>query len=244
MLRLAPKHSVAVRWFHWINFPLLAIMIWSGLLIYWANDVYRIGWGNWTLFHFFPEWFYKSSNIPFRLAEGMAWHFFFLWLFAINGVLYVAYTVFSGEWRALVPHRRSFRDALEVVRYDLGLRKEPLPREKYNGAQRIAYTGIIVMGFGSLVTGLAIWRSIQFGWLAWLLGGYRAARLEHFLLTLGYAAFFVVHIAQVIRAGWNNFRAMVAGKEVVEIEPVSIGVTAVEPVPIESAAVEPEAGNA
>jgi thiosulfate reductase cytochrome b subunit len=57
---------------------------------------------------------------------------------------------------------------------------------------------------------------VQFGWLTAMLGGYAAARVEHFLLTLGYCAFFVVHIAQVIRAGWNNFRSMVTGFEVVD----------------------------
>ena len=150
----------------------------------------------------------------------MAWHFFFLWLFAINGLLYVAYTVFSGEWRYLVPNRNSFREAFDVVLHDLGLRKQPLPRRKFNGAQRFAYTGVVAMGFGSLVTGIAIWRSVQFGWLTWLLGGYQAARTEHFLLTVGYVAFFVIHIAQVVRAGWNNFRAMVIGKELVETEDI------------------------
>jgi thiosulfate reductase cytochrome b subunit len=68
------------------------------------------------------------------------------------------------------------------------------------------------------VTGLAIWKSAQFAWLTAALGGYPAARLEHFLLTLGYAAFFLVHISQVIRAGWNNLRAMITGYEVVEEE--------------------------
>ena len=220
MKRLEPKHPLAIRWFHWINFPLLAAMIWSGLLIYWANDVYRVGWGSWTLLHFFPDWFYNWTGLPHRLAEGMAWHFFFLWLFAINGLLYVAYTVFSGEWRYLVPNRNSFREAFDVVLHDLGLRKQPLPRRKFNGAQRFAYTGVVAMGFGSLVTGIAIWRSVQFGWLTWFLGGYQAARTEHFLLTVGYVAFFVIHIAQVVRAGWNNFRAMVIGKELVETEDI------------------------
>ena len=83
-------------------------------------------------------------------------------------------------------------------------------------AQQFAYSGIILMGLGSLLTGLAIWKSVQFGWLTQLLGGYPAARWEHFLLTAGYVLFFLVHIAQVVRAGWNNFRAMVTGFEVVE----------------------------
>ena len=217
MKKIEAKHPRAIRWFHWINFPLLAVMIWSGLLIYWANDVYRIGFGDFTLVHLFPDRFYELTGIGHRLADGMAWHFVFLWLFAINGAAYVIYTIASGEWRFLVPSAVSFREAIDVVLHDLGLSKKPLPRRKFNGAQQIAYTSIILMGAGSLITGLAIWKSVQFGWLAALLGGYQAARLEHFLLTLGYVAFFFVHITQVMRAGWNNLRAMITGYEVVEV---------------------------
>jgi len=50
---IVKKHSLAVRWLHWINFPLLAVMIWSGLLIYLANDVYKIQVGNKVLIKFF-----------------------------------------------------------------------------------------------------------------------------------------------------------------------------------------------
>jgi len=216
--RLESKHPRAIRWCHWINFPLLAIMIWSGLWIYWANDVYRIGLGSFTLFHFFPEWFYNTFNLGHRLAEGMAWHFAFAWLFTINGAAYVIYTLVSGEWRYLVPNRNSLKEAIQVTLYDLHLTKKQPPRRKFNGAQQFAYTGILLMGAGSVITGLAIWKSVQFGWLAWLLGGYQAARMEHFLLVLGYAGFFMVHIAQVIRAGWNNFRSMVTGYEIVSDE--------------------------
>jgi thiosulfate reductase cytochrome b subunit len=92
---------------------------------------------------------------------------------------------------------------------------EPPPR-KFNGAQQFAYTGVILMGGGSLLTGLAIFKPVQFGWLTWLLGGYEMARFEHFALTIGYVLFFLVHITQVIRAGWNNFRAMICGYELVE----------------------------
>ena len=71
MKRLVGKHPRAIRWFHWINVPLLALMIWSGMLIYWANDVYRIGFGNWTLFHFFPDRVYIALNWGKRLSEGV-----------------------------------------------------------------------------------------------------------------------------------------------------------------------------
>ena len=222
MDRLEPKHPKAIRWMHWINVPVLGIMIWSGLMIYWANDVYDLNLGV-VSFHFFPDWFYKALRLDFRLAEGMAWHFTFMWFFALNGICYVLYTFISGEWRHLLPNRHTPREAWYVVLHDLKLRKTPLPRAKFNGAQRLAYTGVILMGAGSLVTGLAIYKPTQLAWLTSLLGGYAWARGEHFALVIGYLLFFIIHIAQVIRAGWNNFRAMVTGYELAPVEVRSHG---------------------
>ncbi|PYQ47901.1 MAG: thiosulfate reductase [Acidobacteria bacterium] len=215
MKTLEKKHPLAIRWFHWINFPILAVMVWSGLLIYWANPVYRIGVGKHTLLKMtVAEKTYEKANLAFRLAEGLTLHFFFMWFFAINGILYVLYTIFSGEWRDLVPDRRSWKEAILVALHDLHLRKEAPPQRKYNAAQRISYTAIVVMGLGSLLTGLAIYKPVQFGWLTLLFGGYQMARFFHFWITVGYVVFFVVHIAQVIKTGWNNFCAMVMGYEV------------------------------
>ena len=210
------KHPLAIRWFHWVNFPVLSLMIWSGLLIYWAYDPYKLTIGGYTLLSFFPDGFYKALGVPFRLAEGMSWHFAFMWVFTLNGILYVAYTFISGEWRYLLPKRNSFSEAWKVVLHDLGIRKEPLPVEKYNAAQRIAYSSIVVMGLGSLLTGLAIYKPTQLSWLTTLLGGYEMARLIHFALTIGYVVFFIIHVAQVAKAGWTNFRSMVAGFDVVD----------------------------
>ena len=201
---------------HWINFPVLFAMIWSGLLIYWANDVYKIRVGHDILYNFFPNGFYKKLNISHRLAEGMAFHFVFMWLFAVNGAVYVLYTLLSGEWRQLVPNKRSFKEGWQVLLHDLHLRKTAPPQGKFNGAQRIAYTGIIIMGLGSILTGLAIYKPVQLWWLAACFGGYATARIIHFILTIGYCLFFVIHVVQVILAGWNNFRAMVTGWEVVD----------------------------
>jgi thiosulfate reductase cytochrome b subunit len=215
MKKIVKKHPLAIRWFHWVNFPAIAIMIWSGLLIYWANDVYGVKIGGKELIKFFPDSFYKALHIPFHLAQGMAYHFVFMWLFLINGVAYVLYTFISGEWKYLLPNKNSFKQAWLVLLHDLHIRKQAPPFTKYNSAQQIAYTAIIVMGFGSILTGLAIYKPIQFGWLVWLLGGYEAARLEHFILTIGYCLFFAIHILQVIRAGWKNFQSMVTGFETV-----------------------------
>ena len=121
----------------------------------------------------------------------------------------------SGEWRELVPDRRSFREAILVVLHDLQLSRAAAAGE-IQRCSTIAYTGVVMMVAGSLTTGLAIYKPVQLAWITWLLGGYEAARFEHFLLTIGYVLFLVVHIAQVIKAGWNNFRAMVTGFEVVE----------------------------
>ncbi|MEO8568308.1 MAG: cytochrome b/b6 domain-containing protein [Ginsengibacter sp.] len=227
MKKVLKKHPLAIRWFHWINFPVLAIMIWSGMLIYWANDVYRVGWGSKTILQFFPDSFYKALNIPFRLAEGMSLHFVFMWLFAINGFIYVLYLVFSGEWRLIFPGKKSFKESWLVVLHDLHIRKSAPSKKKYNAAQRIAYTSIIFMGIGSLLTGLAIFKPVQFHILVAALGGYEWARAEHFILTILFTLFFVVHVIQVILAGWNNFRGMVTGLDVLPQEKIQLATTPV-----------------
>jgi thiosulfate reductase cytochrome b subunit len=218
MYALERKHPRLIRWSHWLNVPLLAGMIWSGLYIYWANDVYGITLGGITLVHFFPDEFYAALGLHHKLALGMAWHFTLMWLFALNGLVYVSYTIFSGEWRYLVPGRTTLREAWQVLLHDLHLSNVEPPRRKFNGAQQIAYTGVVLMGVGSLLTGLAIYKPVQLSGLTSLLGGYAWARWEHFWLMIGYVVFFLIHITQVIRAGWNNFRAMVTGYELVTPE--------------------------
>ncbi len=207
--KIIQKHPLAIRWFHWINFPVLGVMIWSGMLIYWANDEYRLPWGD----KFLSDSFYNALNIPFRLAEGMNLHFVFMWLFAINGLLYMLYLLFSKEYKLIFPNKKCLKEALLVLLHDLHIKKGLPPQKKYNAAQRIAYTGVIFMGLGSLLTGLAIFKPVQLYWLCTALGGYEWARAEHFILTILFCLFFLVHIIQVILAGWNNFAGMVRGFE-------------------------------
>ena len=205
---------------HWINFPLLTMMIWSGILIYWANQVYELRLFGYDLFHFFPQWFYDTLGIPFRLAEGLQLHFFFMWLFVINGVAYIIYTIASGEWRALIPIPASLKRAPLVALHDAHIVKQKPPQGKYNDAQRLAYTGVIAMGAGSVFTGLAIYKPLQLAWLTSLLGGHEWARWEHFWLMILFVLFFVVHVIQVALAGWSNFRSMITGHEIIDaVEP-------------------------
>ena len=222
-------HRRGSRWMHWINFPLIVIMVYSGLRIYKAEDVYAFGILGWEWFKFFPEsrigvgigsweWFdfqfYESLQFERRLARGLAFHFNFAWLFTINGFAYAIYTWRTGEWRQLVPSRRHLKDVGLVVLHDLHLRKEEPPkRGRYNEAQRLTYSFVLILGALAILSGFAIFKPTQLGFLTWILGGYTSARVIHFAVTIAFCLFFVVHILQVARAGSRNFMSMVTGYE-------------------------------
>lgn len=204
-VRVVEKHPLSIRWNHWINFPLLSVMIASGLAIYWANDVY------------IPAAWLESIGLGAHLASGMSWHFAFAGLFALNGVAYAFFLIKTRHFRYLTPDRESFREALHVVLHDLGVKKyRQLPvQKKYNAAQRLTYTGVFFLGVIATLSGFAIYKPLQLNWLLALCGGYEAARFEHFAAMILFLGFFVVHIGQVIRAGWVNFASMVTGFEVI-----------------------------
>lgn len=206
---------------HWINFPLLTIMIWSGLRIYWADvrDPFGFGVGlvGWHWFDFLPDFINGPLGLERKLARGMAFHFTFGWFFTLNGIAYGMYTWLSGEWRHLLPDRYSHKDAVAVTKHDLFIRNKPLPPQgRYNGAQRWSYTLIIVLGAVAVLTGLAIYKPTQLNLLTVLFGGYETARTIHFVVTISFLVFFVVHILQVMRAGWANFASMVTGYELLK----------------------------
>jgi len=219
------KHPRAIRWLHWVNFPLLIVMVWSGLRIYWAESVYAFGIGGWQWFEFFPTSVNELLGLNRRLARGLAFPFSFGWLFVVNGALYAVYLVASREWRHIVPDRRSWGEALRVAAHDLHLTKQAPPQGRYNAAQRISYTIVLAMAFVIVLSGFAIYKPTQLYPLPLLFGGYQGARLVHFTMTIGIVLFFVVHVLQVARAGWNNLRGMITGYEVEH--PVVDGTTVV-----------------
>ncbi len=220
MVAAREVHPRAIRWMHWINFPVLLVMVWSGLRIYWANDVYAAGIGGWQWFAFFPEGFYEALGLERRLARGIAFHLSFGWILVVNGVAYLTYLVVRREWRHIVPDRADLRDALRVVAHEVRLATgEAPPHGRYNAAQKIAYTTVLAMGVLIVATGFAIYKPTQLSWLTGLFGGYETARLIHFWTTIGLSLFFAVHLVQVVRAGWANFASMVTGFDYRPVDP-------------------------
>ena len=104
--------------------------------------------------------------------------------------------------------------------HDLHLKSDPPPQGRYNAAQRISYTIVLVMAAIVVVSGFAIYKPTQLYPLPLLFGGYQGARLVHFSMTIGISLFFLLHLIQVARAGWGNFRSMVTGYVIETPEPV------------------------
>lgn len=227
------KHPRLIRWLHWLNVPVMAVMVWSGLRIYWANDVYAVGIGGWQWFHFFPDAVYRRLDLNQHLARGLAFHFSFAWLFVVNGLVYGVYLVRSREWRHLVPDRHTAKESVGVVLHDLHLAKEAPPKGRYNAAQRVSYTIALGMAAVLVVSGFAIYKPSQLHPLPLLFGGYRGARFVHFSMTIGLLLFVLVHVVQVVRAGWGNFRAMVTGYEIEQSDDVDRGTASTEVATVE-----------
>jgi len=217
------RHRRGNRWMHWINFPLLTIMIWSGLRIYWADlrDPFAVGIGGWQWFELLPTWVNEQLGLERRLARGMAFHFTFGWLFVLNGAAFGVYIWRTGGWRNFIPTKDDLRTIPAVLRHEIGFgpfKTNAPPQGKYNGMQQLTYAIVLLMGAMAIVTGFAIFKPTQLSLLVALFGGYETARAIHFFITIGFIVFFGVHILQVARAGFANFWSMVTGYELLPAE--------------------------
>ena len=163
----------------------------------------------------FPTW--ATIPGPYSLAMARHWHFFFAWLFVINGVAYVLYTVFSRHLtKDLVPTGVELKNIGRSIVDHLKL-KHPTgdAATRYNVLQSLAYL-IVIFGLLPLVViaGLAMSPRLDTVFTGWvdLLGGRQSARSLHFLAALGLVIFVVVHVAEVVIAGvWNEMRSMITG---------------------------------
>jgi thiosulfate reductase cytochrome b subunit len=195
-----PAQPLVIRFTHWLNLALLAILAGSGLQILKAFPTLgEVG-------HAYA-WYPLQGKPPpplVTLGQWLAgarhWHFAFAWLFVANALVYAVYFVASGEWRErLFLPRRDGRNAWETLLHDLRLRRAaPAPVGLYNGAQRLAYTGVLLLTPLAVLSGLALYKPVQLPRLTALLGGYDAARAIHLLVLAALAAFTVVHVIQVL----------------------------------------------
>ena len=109
----------------------------------------------------FPEW----ARLGGWLAGGINWHFALAWPFVITGLVYLGFLAATGEWRSLLFRPRDVKPALAMQAYYLRLRREHPPQGKHNALQKAAYTTAILLGMLAVLTGFAIAKPIQLGWL-------------------------------------------------------------------------------
>jgi thiosulfate reductase cytochrome b subunit len=172
-----------VRLTHWINAAAMAVMVTSGWQIYNASPIFDFK---------FPAW----MTLGGWLAGAIAWHFAAMWVLAINLLVYLVYGVVSGHFRRdLLPITPSgvWRDVKAALAFRL-----PHALGRYNAVQRLLYAGVIALIVLAVLSGLAIWKPVQLQELAWLMGGFDAARVVHFFAMAGIVGFFLVHILLVV----------------------------------------------
>src|SRR6202034_2516063 len=197
-----------VRVMHWINAVAIFIMIGSGWKIY--NDDVILGWLH------LPD----SLVIGKWAQYGLQWHFFGMWIFVLNGLAYLAYGIATGRFRRkLFPI--SVREIVATIREVLRFRLSHDDLTHYNAVQKILYLGIILVGILIVISGLALWKPVQFSELAALFGRFQTIRLVHFLCMSAIVLFLLVHIALALLVP-QSLVAMLTGGPVVRDEPMSV----------------------
>ena len=187
-----------VRTMHWINAFAMILMIMSGLQIYNASP----------LFNFLT--FSRSITLGGWLAGALLWHFAAMWLLMINGLAYLVTGLATGRFkRKLLPITAGgvISDAKAALTGKLS--HEDLSR--YNQVQKLLYAGIIAVGVVIVLSGLSIWKPVQFQYLTALFGGYDIARYVHFFCMSAIVAFLAIHVVLAVLVP-KSLRAMIIGR--------------------------------
>lgn len=206
LVTAAYEHPWAIRFTHWLNAAAVFVLAASGLRIFRA----------------FPSFGAKIPerdliNIPNALTVGgwlggaLQWHFTFMWLFAGSGLLYIAYQLLSGHYKTVLFLPRHVKGLWPMTRHYFLFGPKPELTEQYNALQKLAYTATVLCGVASLLTGIVLYKPVQFSWLAWPMGGYHLARVWHFAAMCGFLAFIPGHLIMVVLHGWSNFASMLTG---------------------------------
>jgi len=190
-------HPGWVRITHWINAIAILVMIGSGWQIYNASPLFKFE-------------FSKQITLGGWLAGALLWHFAAMWVMVINGIVYVTLGLLTGRFRRkLLPITPSqvLADAKAALTFKLA--HDDLSH--YNALQKLLYSGVILCGIVIVLSGIAIWKPVQFQELTTLFGGYDFARYVHFFAMAAIVGFLVVHVALALLVP-KSLRAMVTGK--------------------------------
>jgi thiosulfate reductase cytochrome b subunit len=206
LVTAAYEHPWAIRFTHWLNAAAVFVLAASGLRIFSAFPCFGSK---------VPE--RDLLNIPKALTLGgwlggaLQWHFTFMWLFAGSGLLYIAYQLISGHYKTVLFLPRDVKGVWPMTRHYFLFGPKPAMTEQYNALQKLAYTATVLFGVAALLTGIVLYKPVQFSWLAWPMGGYRLARVWHFAAMCGFLAFIPGHLIMVVLHGWSNFASMLTG---------------------------------
>jgi thiosulfate reductase cytochrome b subunit len=157
------------------------------------------------------------------LSTGRRWHFFFAWLFVINGLVYLIYSLASGHLsKDLAPSGRELKHIGASIGEHLRLRfPQGEEAKRYNVLQKLAYLVVVLVLLPlMLATGLAMSPGMDAGYpfLLEIFGGRQSARTIHFIAASGIVLFVVVHIVMVLISGvWNNLRSMITGRYAIKL---------------------------
>jgi thiosulfate reductase cytochrome b subunit len=190
-------HPAWVRVTHWINAVAILAMIGSGWQIYDASPLFAFT---------FPRQFALGN----WLAGALLWHFAAMWLLVINAIVYVTLGIATGRFRRkLLPIYPS--QVVADIKAALTFKLAHDDLSHYNAVQKVLYTGIILTGVVIVLSGLSIWKPVQFQELTALFGGYDFARYVHFFAMSAIVGFLVVHVSLALIVP-KSLRAMIAGK--------------------------------
>jgi len=193
---------------HWTNAVAMLIMITSGWKIY--NDEVIFGWLH------FPE----AITLGKWAQHGLQWHFFGMWILAINGLIYLIYVFVSGRFREkLFPIKPA--EVIATVSDALRFRLNHDDLTHYNAVQKVLYVGIILVGIVVVISGLAIWKPIQFSELTSLFYDFQTARLVHFLCMSAIVGFLVVHVTLAILVPKSLLAMLTGGPQSKQESPVA-----------------------
>ncbi|MEP6965698.1 MAG: cytochrome b/b6 domain-containing protein, partial [Polaromonas sp.] len=176
-------HPGWLRTMHWLNALAVVVLIMSGWRIYNATG-------------------FMGFAIPGQITLGgwlggaIQWHFAAMWILAINGLLYLVFNLFTGR----LVHKffpLSLRALLADLRAALEGKLAHADPSHYNAVQRLAYLFVMLDSVLLVLSGLVLWKSVQFPLLRELMGGYEGARRVHFFAMAALAAFVVVHLVMV-----------------------------------------------